>query len=161
MIKSTDKLVGQRVFMSLSAIYTHGEKAEVVREIIHKTMPEFRRLLDLPLDLNFRVAPIKSKNTNGTYDSEYRLVNIDCRLPRGKALEVLAHELVHAEQYHTKKLKKKFARGKGWMHYWNGEVGKKGTTYKAYRNQPWEQEAWGRQAELAEKVCVVLEKSYP
>ena len=43
------------------------------------------------------------------------------------------------------------------MHYWNGEIGSKGTTYKAYRDQPWEQEAWSRQAELAERVCQALE----
>ena len=161
MIKSTDKLKGKRVFMSLSAIYTHGEKADVVKQIIQKTIPEFRKLLDLPADLNFRVAPIKARNTNGSYDSEHKLVNIDCRLPWNKALEVLAHELVHAEQYHTKKLKKKFTGRKGWMHYWNGEIGKKGTTYKAYRDQPWEQEAWARQAVLAEQVCSILEGKYP
>ena len=156
MIKSTDKLRGKRVYMSLSAIYTHSKNAELVKDIIHKTMPEFRKLLDLPSDLNFRVAPIKARSTNGSYDSDYKLVNIDCRLPYAKALEVLAHELVHAEQYHTKKLKKKFTGRKGWLHYWNGEVGKKGTTYKAYRDQPWEQEAWGRQAGLVEKVCLIL-----
>ena len=160
MIKDTDKLRGKRVFMSLSAIYTHSAKAEVVKEIIHKTMPEFRKLLDLPLDLTFRVAPIKARDTNGSYDSDHKLVNIDCRLPWNKALEVLAHELVHAEQYHTNKLKKKFVSRKGWMHYWNGEIGKKGTTYKAYRDQPWEQEAWSRQAVLAEQVCSILEGKY-
>jgi hypothetical protein len=154
-------MVGKRVYMSLSAIYTHGEKADAVKQIIQKTLPEFRKLLDLPADLIFRVAPIKAKNTNGSYDSDHKLVNIDCRLPWAKALEVLAHELVHAEQYHTNKLKKKFIGRKGWMHYWNGEIGKKGTTYKAYRDQPWEQEAWSRQAALAEQVCSILEEKYP
>jgi len=160
MIKDTDKLVGKRVYMSLSAIYTHGEKADAVKQIIQKTMPEFRKLLNLPADLIFRVAPIKARNTNGSYDSDHKLVNIDCRLPWAKALEVLAHELVHAEQYHTNKLKKKFVGRKGWMHYWNGEIGNKGTTYKAYRDQPWEQEAWSRQAALAETVCSILERKY-
>jgi hypothetical protein len=161
MIKNTDKMVGKRVYMSLSAIYTHGKKADAVKQIIQKTLPEFRKLLDLPADLIFRVAPIKARNTNGSYDSDHKLVNIDCRLPWAKALEVLAHELVHAEQYHTNKLKKKFIGRKGWMHYWNGEIGKKGTTYKAYRDQPWEQEAWSRQAALAEQVCSILEEKYP
>jgi hypothetical protein len=47
------------------------------------------------------------------------------------------------------------------MHHWNGTPGKKGTTYKAYRDQPWEQEAWNRQMYLAEKVCSILEEKYP
>ena len=76
-------------------------------------------------------------------------------------MEVIAHELVHAEQYHTGKLKKKYNRGKGWLHHWNGTPGKKGTTYKAYRDQPWEQEAWNRQMYLAETVCRILEEKYP
>ena len=73
----------------------------------------------------------------------------------------IAHELVHAEQYHTGKLKKKYVQKKGWLHHWNGTPGKKGTTYKAYRDQPWEQEAWNRQMYLAEKVCSILEAKYP
>jgi hypothetical protein len=89
------------------------------------------------------------------------MATIDCRLGWAKALEVIAHELVHAEQYHTGKLKKKYVQRKGWMHSWNGTPGKKGTTYKAYRDQPWEQEAWNRQMYLAETVCRILEEKYP
>ena len=89
------------------------------------------------------------------------MATIDCRLGWAKALEVIAHELVHAEQYHTGKLKKKYVQRKGWLHHWNGSPGKKGTTYKAYRDQPWEQEAWSRQMYLAEKVCSILEEKYP
>ena len=91
---------------------------------------------------------------------ENKLAVIDCRLGWAKALEVIAHELVHAEQYHTGKLKKKYVQRKGWLHHWNGTPGKKGTTYKAYRDQPWEQEAWNRQMYLAEKVCSILEEKY-
>jgi hypothetical protein len=59
------------------------------------------------------------------------------------------------------KLKKKYVQRKGWLHHWNGTPGKKGTTYKAYRDQPWEQEAWNRQMYLAETVCRILEEKYP
>ena len=159
MLKQTDRRFcsDKKIFMSLSAIYSYGETANLVAGLIRKTLPEFRNLLKLPASLIFRVAPIKSKTTRGHYNSDSKLVTLDCRLPWNTALEVLAHELVHAEQYHLGKLKKKFSQRKGWMHYWNGELGNKGTTYKAYRDQPWEQEAWTRQAGLAEKVSVALE----
>jgi len=157
MIKYTDKPAGNGIWMSLSAIYTHGEKAQSIRHVVEQAMPEFRKILSLPNGLQFRIAPIKARHTNGTYMVEDNLVSIDCRLTWGKALEVLAHELVHAEQYHTGKLKKAYIKRKGWTQSWNGEVGSKGTTYKAYRDQPWEQEAWSRQAELAERVCQALE----
>jgi len=159
MLKQTDRRFcsDKKIFMSLSAIYTHGETANPVGELIRKTIPEFKNLLKLPTDLIFRVAPIKSRTTNGHYNSTDKLVTIDCRLPLTAALEVLAHELVHAEQYHLGKLKKKFSTRKGWMHYWNGEAGNKGATYKSYREQPWEQEAWSRQVVLARQVSGSLE----
>lgn len=160
MIKCTDRYTGSGIYMSLSALYTHKEKAEVIHRLVKKTVPEFRKLLSIPRDIQFRIAPIKSKTTKGTYESTSKLVHIDCRLPWDEALEVLAHELVHAEQYHTGKLKKKYTGRKGWMHYWYGEEGSKGTTYNAYREQPWEQEAWSRQAALAEQVYLTMEKKY-
>jgi hypothetical protein len=159
MIKNSDRLVTKDVYMSSSAIYTHTDTSKVIALIIKRSLPEFRKILNLPRDVKFRVAPIKSKNTNGYYVAEDKLAVIDCRLGWAKALEVIAHELVHAEQYYTGKLKKRYTP-RGVLHYWNGEVGKKGTTYKAYRDQPWEQEAWNRQMYLAERVCTILEEKY-
>lgn len=160
MIKNTDRLVTKDVYMSSAAIYTHTDTSKVIAMIIKRSLPEFRKLLKLPKDVKFRIAPIKAKNTSGYYVVEDKMAVIDCRLGWAKALEVIAHELVHAEQYHTGKLKKKFVQKKGWMHHWNGTPGKKGTTYKAYRDQPWEQEAWNRQMYLAERVCSILEEKY-
>jgi len=157
----TDKMVAPDIWMSLSAIYTHKKTAAVLVEMIQKTLPEFRKLLDVPATVSFRVVPIKAKCTNGRYYDKSKVVEIDCRLKWAEGLEVLAHELVHAEQYHQGRLKHKMCRGR-WMHHWMGSSAfSKGTTYQAYRKQPWEIEAWGRQAELAEKVCVELEKLYP
>lgn len=161
MIKSSDRMVDKNIYLSSSAIYNHTDTSKVIALIIKRSLPEFRKLLDLPRDVQFRVAPIKGKNTSGYYMVEHKMAVIDCRLKWAKALEVIAHELVHAEQYHTGKLKKKYNMKKGWMHHWNGTPGKKGTTYRAYRDQPWEQEAWNRQMYLAERVCSILEEKYP
>ena len=160
MIKATDRLVSKGIYLSASAIYTHTKTSKVIALIIKRSLPEFQKILKLPTDVSFRVAPIKARNTNGYYSVEDKTAVIDCRLGWAKALEVIAHELVHAEQYHTGKLKKRFTHNKGWMHHWNGTPGKKGTTYKAYRDQPWEQEAWSRQMYLAERVCSILEEKY-
>ena len=73
-------------------------------------------------------------------------------------LNCIAHELVHAEQYYENRLDFTYVRGKGFLHMWNGdEINNKGTTYRAYRNQPWEIEAFSRQASLAEKVSDALD----
>lgn len=163
-IKNTDRYIGRGIYVSASVLYT---KKRVYRErgldtltIINRSLDEFRKLLNLPNEINFRVAPIKGR-TNGRYSVKEKLVEIDSRLEWAKALEVLAHELVHCEQYHTGKLKKKWNQHKGWYHSWCGKDStNKGSTYKAYRNQPWEQEAFDRQAILAKTVHTALEKKY-
>jgi len=155
----TDKMVAPNIWMSLSAIYTHKKTAAVLVEMIQKTLPEFRKLLDVPATVSFRVVPIKAKCTNGRYYDKSKVVEIDCRLKWAEGLEVLAHELVHAEQYHQGRLKKKYSTANGWIHSWNHSKSfNKGSTYTSYRNQPWEQEAWSRQAGLAEQVCQAMEK---
>jgi len=156
-MKLTDKLINKHISVSLSALYQHTEKTEVIIDTIKKTLSEFRDLMSLPRDIHFRVAPIKAKRRLGEYDVTKKLVHVDCRLGLQLALETIAHELVHAEQYHTGRLKTKYTDKKGWLHYWDGEVGKKGTTYKTYRNQPWEIEAWERQSKLAALVQARLE----
>jgi hypothetical protein len=158
-MKSTDKLVAPGLVMSLSAIYNKKlqKQAREVAVVVNKAMPVLKTLLSLPDDVTVRVAPIKARATNGRYFNGPRVAEIDCRLDWAKALEVLCHEMVHAEQYHTGRLEKTWART-GWTHKWNGSISfNKGTTYKAYRDQPWELEAWSRQAELAEQVCTILE----
>jgi len=156
MLKTSDKLVNKKasIYVSAGASYSHKKNTSINVQLIEKCLPILSTLLKLP-SLSIRVAPIKAKNIKGYYQSESKLVTVDCRLGPKELIEVLSHELVHAEQYHSGRLVKKYLKRKGWMHYWNGTVGSKGTTYKAYRDQPWEMEAWGRQEELAK---VVIEK---
>lgn len=154
MMHSTDKLIAKDVLMSLSAIYNPRYKARAaeVAVVVKKALPVLRTLLSISEDVVVRVGPIKAKGTNGRYWNGSKVCEIDCRLPWDKALEVLCHEMVHAEQYHTGRLEQV-----GSVHKWNGSLNdNKGSTYKAYRDMPWEREAWARQAELAQKVNDIL-----
>lgn len=152
----TDKTVAKNISMSLSAIYTHSKTSKEVLATVYKAMPVLHKILNIPENVHVRIAPIKARRTNGRYSHGEKMAEIDCRLPWNKALEVLCHEMVHAEQYHTGRLEN-VATGRGWCHKWNGSVDfNKGSTYKAYRDQPWEQEAWARQAELCELVMKEL-----
>lgn len=153
---NTDKQITPSISMSLSAIYTHSKTSKEVLATVYKAMPVLHKLLNIPQDVQIRICPIKAKRTNGRYMSGEKIAEIDCRLTWEKALEVLCHEMVHAEQYHTGRLENVVGL-RGWVHKWNGSVDfNKGSTYKAYRNQPWEQEAWSRQAELCELVMKEL-----
>lgn len=151
---STDKYVAKDVVMSLSAIYNPRYKSRVaeVVVVVKKALPVLRTLLSVSDDVVVRVAPIKSKGVNGRYWDGSKTCEIDCRLPWDKALVVLCHEMVHAEQYHTRRLEQT-----GRAHLWNGSLNtSQGSTYKSYREMPWEQEAYDRQAGLAQKVNEIL-----
>lgn len=157
MIKTSDKLVSKKanIYVSAGANYSHQKTTSINVQLVERALPILKTLLKLPT-VTIRVAPIKAKRIKGFYQSEHKLVTVDCRLGPRELIEVLSHELVHAEQYHSGRLVLKFIKRKGWMNYWNGTLGSKGTTYKAYRDQPWEKEAWGRQEELAKLVIEKL-----
>lgn len=159
---SSDKHIGGNIYLSAGALLNknYRSSALTVATLVNRSIDQFRKYLDFPKNINIRIAPIKG-TTNGRYNDSLKTIEIDCRLPWNKALEVLAHELVHAEQYKQGRLSHVYVSGKGFVHSWNGSRNhSRGTTYRAYRNQPWEIEAWGRQAELAEKVCKDLENLY-
>lgn len=161
-IHLTDKHIGGGIYLSASSLLNkrYRNKALEVATVVNRSIHQFRKYLDFPKDIQIRIAPIKG-TTNGRYYDGSKMVELDCTLPWDKALEVFAHELVHAEQYKQGRLKQEFVSGKGFVHSWNGSLNtNRGSTYRAYRNQPWEIEAWSRQAELAEKVCQDLERIY-
>lgn len=153
-IKETDVKIAKNLWVSAHCVYSKRKKrnARDVCRVVYQSLDAFRKYLDFPEDVTVRVCSIKG-TVNGRYIDGAKLVEIHCSLTKENALEVLAHELIHAEQYHTGRLKNKFSSKKGWIHTWHGSKNySKGTTYQAYRKQPWEEEAWGRQAELAKLV---------
>lgn len=155
-IHSTDKCIKPGIYMSLSAVYTHKAKAVEVYHTVRRAMPVLKKIMNIDPDVVIRIAPIKAKATNGRYWNGSKVAEIDCRLDWNKALEVLCHEMVHCEQYFTGRLQQ-VPSSRGLVHKWNGSVDfNKGSTYKAYRDQPWEQEAWSRQAQLCEQVMKAL-----
>ena len=163
MIKQTDICISKHPLIYVSRQLVYGKtkrpsNVDCAKVVIQKTVPLFSKLLDVPKDLVFRLSRCKGRFT-GKYNHEERTVWINPNYAWDRILETLAHELVHAEQYHQKRLASVFLDRKGWMYQWNGEVNtNKGSTYNSYRNQPWEQEAFGRQKELADRVCDMLEK---
>ena len=158
-ICDSDKWVASNIYASGFAYYNKDLKPKTAfaSMVVFKTLPEFRKLLNIPEDIRFRIAPIKGR-AQGRYNSKDKVAVIDPRQDFYSLMNCIAHELVHAEQYHENRLVHTYVRGKGFMHMWYGdEVNNKGTTYRAYREQPWEIEAFERQAKLAEKVNDILE----
>jgi hypothetical protein len=155
MYKSDYKLADQ-ISVSYYAYHNHRDTAVVLIGLVKKALPEFRKLLDIG-NVSIRIAPIKGR-FDGRFWSTSNWIELDSRLEWDRALETMAHELVHAEQYHTGKMALKKVKGR-WLRSWNGEYMKgKASSYEAYRKLPWEIEAYDRQAGLAEAVCSALER---
>ena len=86
-------------------------------------------------------------------DEKYIFIQIDHRLSRiegrDKLIETVAHEMVHAWQMATGRLKDKF-RG-GYKQLWKCKDGKYRNYNKtAYDRQPWETQAYALEGKLAE-----------
>jgi len=146
----SDKLLSTspRILVSGSAMARRRTSMPIV-ELIKLVVPMYRKLLNFDENTTFRVAAIRKANRYGQYFSSSKTVEVDCRLPVRLAMVTLAHELVHAEQYHEGRLIAKRISGR-WAQYWNNEYVFVGKSYKAYRALPWEEEAFDREHDLAE-----------
>ena len=169
MIRQTDRVITDKVWISCSLFYDKSfGKTKVDRlkkffgfaEKIRLFDQKYRSLLNIPSKLEYRICKHRG-NTFGQYIDTHNVVEIDYRtICNHEFLGILlAHELVHAEQYHTGKLKHKNNR-------WVWTEGRKkleveyceAYNHTKYMQFPWEQEAYGRQQQLfeqAEKMTAV------
>jgi hypothetical protein len=154
---------------SRDAVYLDKSTKDDVRflgELFHRLMPHFRAQLDLPENIMIRLAKTKKRANNGNWCQSEKTATIDPRtLHRfrnlSNILDTLAHELVHAEQYFTDRLKvgRDDLSGK-YGSFWMGSfVHSKGATYNSYKNLPWEKEAFGRSGKLYMEALVSAYKA--
>jgi hypothetical protein len=159
-MKQTDFLVNPdlRIYRSAQTRQVWPKRADRVQAIVEVAYPILKDMLDFDPGISIRIAGLKAKNVRGTYNHLDKVATIDYRILNDwTILEVLCHELVHAEQYHQGRLQNVWdTRSRSWRFEWSGEKTNKGTTYRAYRNQPHEIEAFSRQTALAKEVVVKM-----
>ena len=122
--------------------------AKLVLRWIEFYWNDFKEYFDFDDDIEFLIRPIRG-TFQGWFRSERNRIEIDPRYPPESVLDTIAHELVHAEQYKQGRLA---WDGGVCQSVWNGEVYKRGNTYKLYRNRPWEIEARERAAEFVKEM---------
>ncbi len=156
----TDKHIGGGIYLAQSVLAGRKRnKALDVATVVNRTIDAFKHYLNVPSNLVVRITSFKG-GMLGVYRSRTSTVELSYNLPWRKAMEILAHEMVHAEQFHEKRLEVDLVKGK-WYYFWNGvKSNNRGTTFAAYRNQPWEQEAYDRQEMLTDWVCQDMEEWY-
>ena len=151
-ISMTDVKVSKNVLMSRQLYNTNRELYDNYARYAQSEVEILSKVLNVPENMYVRVCGIKARNVNGRYLALTKTCEVDPRKTYSyrSFIRVLAHEMVHAEQFHENRLMWS-AQNRSFM--WNDELSKnKGTTYKRYRGQPWEVEAFGRQDDLAEIV---------
>ena len=70
---------------------------------------------------------------------------------RKEAIEVIAHEIIHIQQYQTNELSYDHESG---ILEWQGKLF--GTHQLEYSNRPWESDAFDKQGQLESKISDVL-----
>lgn len=141
---------GIEVALSLCTGSIHAHDLQKKIDMVVDAVQVAPKLLDFDPKTRLVIRPIKGNCRNGQYIHVpgTPLIEVDPRNTIDKVLETVMHELVHAEQYHTKKL-----RWNGRQQEWKGCRFRKPTTYEAYRRLPWEVEAFGRSPSLVDEVC--------
>jgi hypothetical protein len=155
-IKKSDVKIAKNVY--LSAQLRGNGSANILAQYVIDALPIFRQFLNFSEDVTIRIANFKAQGTFGQYWSGQKLVVVRPSKDVLRFFSSLAHELVHAEQYHEGRLQVLRTINGYVRHYKeknddNEQVVKsKGKTYNAYRNLPWEVEAFSRQDEIARAV---------
>ena len=124
-------------------------------EVANIILPLLKQRMALPDDVKVVVAFTRAKRNLGSYYPDKKECFID---PRRQGLwqfvDCVVHELTHAEQYHTGRLKQQYSRvHESWVPVWQDEEwGRWAGNFKKYREQPWEVEARKVAADLTKEI---------
>ena len=122
-----------------------------VMDLIDYNEDVLRDMFDLPDKFRVHFVPLR-RLLNGRYFSMTRTVVVNIKLTPKSMMQTFMHELVHAEQYKTGRLKRELCvRKRKYVSYWNGietDSADFRKNYDKYRGLPWEMEAFGREEQL-------------
>lgn len=168
-IKPSDVEVGQHMYASHQVMYSMANTQQtldlfkkVIKAAKKTVIKEMRERLSgtaKTKPIMYMLRSIKRHGTSGQCCSykPYIALEVDIKSNRtlNKMALTVAHELVHAEQYLSRRLD---WDNKVSCFKWEGKVNKnKGSTHERYMSQPWEQEAYALQALYAAKIISYIE----
>lgn len=126
-------------------------KVVAVMDLLNYNEPLIRDMLDIPDTINFVIRPLP-RLLNGQYSFMRNKVSVNAKLPARFMMQTVFHELVHAEQYKTGRLRRELCTKKRkYVNFWNNQqldMVNFRKNYDKYRNLPWEMEAFTRETEL-------------
>lgn len=148
-----------QVYVSPSLKYGYDRqyavKSEATAELFSVAIRCAYSIMKLPSNIRVCLRPLPRKTLNGYYTHCLKKVVIDPR--KGDLLTLmrtLAHELVHAEQFHDGR----FAITAKSYQWCGKDVKLENRNYLKYIAQPWEAEAFKRQNGIAQELIELVEK---
>ena len=158
-MKTSDRHLGGGLYIAAAILNSSRRNSGLdVAHVVNRTIDAFKNYLNVPDQLKVRIASCPG-SFSGRYIHALRTVELSYKLNWRQTMEVLAHEMVHAEQYHEGRLSHTFQQGK-FLWLWHGKTFRNRRVYAAYREQPWEQEAFDRQTMIADWVMADLNEQY-
>jgi hypothetical protein len=149
------------VFTTVQTWYNkkYQKQAREYIELANKLLPHIREHLEFEAETQIVIKYIKSKRTTGVYYRKRKQAAVDPRISKKAFINVLVHELVHAQQYHKGQLDAEFNYAKRAFEYiWNGEnYGKIPLSHEKYLALPWEVEARTIADMLTNKLLKLIE----
>lgn len=168
-IKPSDVEIGQHMYVSHHVKYSTINSQQpidlfkkVIRAAKRTVIKEMRERLSgtgKTKPIMFMLRSIKRRGTSGQACNYKPYVAIEVDVKSNRTLQkmalTVAHELVHAEQYLSRRLD---WDSKVSCFKWEGKHNKnKGSTHERYMSQPWEQEAYALQSLYASKIIQDIE----
>jgi len=146
-----------RTFIGGSFHHTPLSKFKNYGPIVEAGVSILRQELDVPETTVVVLDKISDETSVAYYMFDAKMCVIDPRRlgmihnnPYRALTLLLSHEFVHAEQYHTKRLRQEVV-GEDFRFFWEGTIQPlEIITNDLYLKAPWEVEAWGRQDALAD-----------
>ena len=143
----SDVQITENVQVSRALWRLHGDRLHVPALFLEQAYLVLRDLVTISQDTRIRICTFRSKNTLAEWDNNNLCASVGLNHKR-TMIKKLAHELVHAEQFHTGRLV-----FDGRHKLWQGEIVKnRGRTWQNYLALPWEREARSREDELTKVV---------
>lgn len=171
-MKTTDRWIAPHTYVSAQIYFgskrrvgsslsksDYRSRLQANASLLSMALEEFRKYLDFHKGTIIRLTSLKKQSLKGTFNGSDNIASIRYRTGFKSMLETLAHELVHAEQFYTKRLEYQWSEKKrNWVAYWDGQESSTAREFSKYIKLPWEQEAFRRQEALAAMVYLNMFK---
>lgn len=149
-LRDTDVKVGAGVYLSRQ-LYNKGYLQQALDVLPY--LKAVRKVVGLKKSAIVRLCSIRAGDEGYCYDNGQDVeINLPVMRSFQHLLESITHELVHCRQFQNRELLQVLGQD-----IWKGKpYNRRSTSYRSYRRQPWEAEAFKLEKPLAKKAFHIV-----